>query len=214
MRNHEALDDEDCRRAEALARDADRLPCVRSGAGTRRYGPGRRRSRRGHGRARTVLLQTMRPFLTRAADAIMARIDFAGWRSGYCPLCGGEPDLCGHHAGGRAHPDLRPLRRPLAVRPAHLPVLPERGPPQITSFASRDGHYRLYACDVCERYLKAYDARQRVTPGHAGRRWSRHAAAGRGRHAEGVQVGAGAVRAGQLLGLLREDDRRPSPTAS
>ena len=35
----------------------------------------------------------MRPFLTRAAEAIMARIDFEGWARGYCPLCDGEPDL-------------------------------------------------------------------------------------------------------------------------
>jgi formate dehydrogenase maturation protein FdhE len=30
---------------------------------------------------------------------------------------------------------------------------------RITSFASRDGQYRIYACDECERYLKAFDAR-------------------------------------------------------
>ena len=30
---------------------------------------------------------------------------------------------------------------------------------KITSFATRDGRYRVYACDVCHRYLKAYDAR-------------------------------------------------------
>jgi formate dehydrogenase maturation protein FdhE len=35
---------------------------------------------------------------------------------------------------------------------------------KITSFASRDGQYRLYACDVCERYLKAYDARNSSRP--------------------------------------------------
>jgi formate dehydrogenase maturation protein FdhE len=35
---------------------------------------------------------------------------------------------------------------------------------RITSFASRDGQYRLYACDVCERYLKAYDARRASRP--------------------------------------------------
>jgi FdhE protein len=35
---------------------------------------------------------------------------------------------------------------------------------RITSFASRDGQYRLYACDVCERYLKAYDARHATRP--------------------------------------------------
>ena len=35
---------------------------------------------------------------------------------------------------------------------------------RITSFASRDGQYRLYACDVCERYVKAYDARRASRP--------------------------------------------------
>jgi formate dehydrogenase maturation protein FdhE len=35
---------------------------------------------------------------------------------------------------------------------------------RITSFASRDGRYRLYACEVCERYLKAYDARRAGRP--------------------------------------------------
>jgi formate dehydrogenase maturation protein FdhE len=35
---------------------------------------------------------------------------------------------------------------------------------RITSFASRDGQYRIYACDKCERYLKAYDARHASRP--------------------------------------------------
>ena len=35
---------------------------------------------------------------------------------------------------------------------------------QITSFASRDGQYRIYACDVCTRYLKAYDGRKALRP--------------------------------------------------
>jgi FdhE protein len=34
----------------------------------------------------------------------------------------------------------------------------------ITSFATRDGRYRVYACDVCRRYLKAYDARYASRP--------------------------------------------------
>src|SRR5438034_10963814 len=34
----------------------------------------------------------------------------------------------------------------------------------ITSFATRDGRYRVYACDVCRRYLKAYDARNAARP--------------------------------------------------
>jgi FdhE protein len=34
----------------------------------------------------------------------------------------------------------------------------------ITSFATRDGRYRVSACDVCRRYLKAYDARNAQRP--------------------------------------------------
>ena len=35
----------------------------------------------------------MRPFLSRCADAVMARTIFGGWSHGNCPLCGGEPDF-------------------------------------------------------------------------------------------------------------------------
>ena len=56
------------------------------------------------------------------------------------------------------------MQRAVAVPPADLSVLPERDRKKITSFASRDGRYRLYACDVCERYIKAYDARQASRP--------------------------------------------------
>jgi len=35
---------------------------------------------------------------------------------------------------------------------------------RITSFATRDGRYRVYACDVCRKYLKAYDARNAARP--------------------------------------------------
>ena len=34
----------------------------------------------------------------------------------------------------------------------------------VTSFATRDGRYRVYACDVCRRYLKAYDGRHASRP--------------------------------------------------
>jgi FdhE protein len=111
-----------------------------------------------------VLLQAMRPFLTRSADAIMAKTDLAGWIHGSCPLCAGEPDfavitpaadrilICGRcSARWRFHQ----LTCPFCSNA-------DRG--RITSFASRDGQYRLYACDVCQRYLKAFDARRASRP--------------------------------------------------
>jgi FdhE protein len=35
---------------------------------------------------------------------------------------------------------------------------------RITSFATPDGQYRVYACDACRRYLKAYDGRRANRP--------------------------------------------------
>jgi formate dehydrogenase maturation protein FdhE len=163
MRNHDALDDTDCRRAEELSRDAERLQdvvrtwyeAVRPGAAPL--------SAEAEG-LETVLMQAMRPFLTRAGDAVMARSDFATWNRGSCPLCGGEPDLavittaadrlliCGRCA---ARWRFEQLTCPFCLNADRS---------RITSFASRDGQYRIYACDVCQRYLKAYDARRASRP--------------------------------------------------
>ena len=163
MRTHEALEESDFRRVEALCRDVDRLPrAIRSwydaakpdGAPVVADAIG----------LESVFLQTMRPFLTRSADAIMAKSDLAGWTRGTCPLCAGEPDfavitpaadrilICGRcSARWRFHQ----LTCPFCLNA-------DRG--RITSFARRDGQYRLYACDECERYLKAYDARRASRP--------------------------------------------------
>src|SRR4029450_2311217 len=86
MRTHEALDAADFRRVEALCRDADRLlagvkswyEAAGNGASLHPDGAG----------LETVLLQALRPFLTKSADAIMAKTDLAGWAHGTCPLCG------------------------------------------------------------------------------------------------------------------------------
>jgi FdhE protein len=162
MRNHEALDAPDERKADALSRDSARLSAVmktwyeavRPGAPPLDTEAG----------LENVFLQAMRPFLTRAAEAIMARSDFSGWGRGTCPLCGGEPDL----------PVITPAADRLLIcsrcaarwRFAQLtcPFCSNADRRQITSFASRDGQYRLYACDVCKRYLKAYDARHASRP--------------------------------------------------
>ena len=163
MRTHEALDEPDFRRVEALCRDVDRLPqAIRSWYDTAK--PGSPPLISDAVGLETVFLQTMRPFLTRSADAIMAKSDLAGWTRGNCPLCAGEPDfavitpaadrilICGRcSARWRFHQ----LTCPFCLNA-------DRG--RITSFTSRDGQYRLYACDECERYLKAYDARHASRP--------------------------------------------------
>jgi formate dehydrogenase maturation protein FdhE len=163
MRSHEALDEMDFRRIEALCRDTDRLPvAVRSWYESAKHGaPPIHADAAG---LEPVLLQAMRPFLTRSADAIMAKSDLAGWTHGTCPLCAGEPDfavitpaadrilICGRCL---ARWRFQQLTCPFCLNA-------DRG--RITSFASRDGQYRLYACDKCQRYLKAYDARHASRP--------------------------------------------------
>jgi formate dehydrogenase maturation protein FdhE len=163
MRSHEALDDEDFRRVENLCRDAVRLPiALRSWyESTRPSAPPIAADAAG---LEPVILQAMRPFLTRSADAIMAKTDLVGWTAGTCPLCAGEPDfavitpaadrilICAR-CSARWH--FHQITCPFCANPDRS---------RMTSFASRDGQYRLYACDVCERYLKAFDARRASRP--------------------------------------------------
>jgi formate dehydrogenase formation protein len=111
-----------------------------------------------------VLALAMRPFLARAAEVLLVRPEVGEWRRAFCPLCGGEPEfgvitpaadrvlICGRCTGQWRYD-------PLAC-----PFCENRDRSLITSFASRDGKYRLYACDVCRRYLKAFDARRTRRP--------------------------------------------------
>jgi FdhE protein len=163
MRNHDALDEADYRRAEDLSRDAERLPgIVRTWYESAL--PNSAPVSPEVAGLETVIQQAMRPFLTRASDAVMARTDLASWNRGTCPLCGGEPDMavitaaadrlliCGRCA---ARWRFEQLTCPFCLNADRK---------RITSFASRDGQYRLYACDVCKRYVKAYDARRASRP--------------------------------------------------
>ena len=166
MRTHDAIESEDFRRVDALARDADQLP-----AAIRNWYEAARPAASGGGEVapavaglEPLLLQAMRPFLSRCADAVMARTLFQGWTEGTCPLCGAEPDfslitpaaermlICGRCASRwRFHQLACPFCR-------------NGDRSKITSFATRDGLYRLYGCDVCERYLKAFDGRHAPRP--------------------------------------------------
>jgi len=111
-----------------------------------------------------VLVLSLRPFLARCAEVLLQRGDLAAWHHGHCPICGWEPDFA---VITPAADRVLICGRCLARWRFHQLTCPfclnaDRG--RITSFASRDGQYRLYACDECERYLKAYDARRASRP--------------------------------------------------
>jgi formate dehydrogenase maturation protein FdhE len=163
MRNHDALEEKDFRRVEDLCRDASRLPTAARSWYESTFPPVKPLHPDASG-LESVFQQAMRPFLTRSADAIMARLDLAVWNRGFCPLCGGEPELavitpaadrlliCGRCS---ARWRFSQLTCPFCLNDDRA---------RITSFASRDGQYRLYGCGVCERYLKAFDARRASRP--------------------------------------------------
>jgi len=161
MRTHEAIEADDYRRVEALSNDSEQL----RGAIRNWFEASRPVPAGGHEPSPEVagleplLLQAMRPFLSKCADAIMARTVFKGWPHGNCPLCGGEPDfsvitpaaerllLCSRCTTRWRFPQLS------------CPWCLNHDRKKITSFATRDGMYRLNGCDVCQRYIKAYDGR-------------------------------------------------------
>lgn len=167
MRRHDALEEEDFRRAEALGREAGALqPVVTQWYAAAAAG---RDGDRAAAEATDVaidqiVLVAMRPFLTRCAEAILPAADLSGWQRGWCPLCGGEPELAEiTPAADRVLICSRCLGR-WRFDPLACPACRNADRRLITSFASRDGRYRIYGCDVCRRYLKAYDARTASRP--------------------------------------------------
>src|SRR5262245_31984524 len=117
-----------------------------------------------------VLALAVRPFLSRCCEALATRQDVAAVTTqttpsrGHCPFCGWEPDfavitasadlrlICGRCAAQWAFPSLT------------CPFCSNDDRSRITSFATRDGRYRVYACDACQRYVKAYDSRHAARP--------------------------------------------------
>ena len=106
----------------------------------------------------------MRPFLARCAEALLPKMELADWGQPCCPLCGGEPEfayinpaaerllICGRCTGQWRYDAIT------------CPYCENSDRSRITSFTSRDQRYRIYACDVCHRYLKAFDGRDGSRP--------------------------------------------------
>jgi formate dehydrogenase maturation protein FdhE len=163
MRNHDAIEEGDLRRVDELCRDASRLPAVlRSWYDSVRPGGGQvDPSAAG---LETVFQQAMRPVLTRCAEAIMARTDFAAWRLHICPLCAGEPDLAVITPSAERQLICSRCAARWRFDQIACPFCLNDERTKITSLASRDGQYRLSCCDSCRRYIKAFDARRGGRP--------------------------------------------------
>jgi FdhE protein len=106
-----------------------------------------------------VLVLALRPFLARCAEALSPQVDLGSWNHGHCPICGWETDFAVITPGADRRLFCGRCVAQWAFAPLTCPFCANDDRGLITSFATRDGRYRVYACDVCRRYLKAYDAR-------------------------------------------------------
>jgi FdhE protein len=170
LRRFDALEPDDYQAIQAMSRDGNALEPLVVGWFNGTAAPERVKdgptpeSSASSGALDQVLALAMRPFLERCADVVQQRADFTTWSHANCPLCGGEPEfavltsagdrmlICGRCTGRWRFDD------------AACPFCGNTDRSLLPSFASRDGLYRLYACDVCRRYIKAYDARQGGRP--------------------------------------------------
>ncbi len=168
LRRYDAIERADHEEILTLTREGNALETIVSrwyGATSRRPEPDQGETHlEGPAGLEHVLVLALRPFLARCAEALLPRPEFGAWRFGHCPVCAWEPDfavitpsaerrlVCGRCVGQ------------WTFDPLACPFCTNNDRTRITSFATRDGRYRVYACDVCRRYLKAYDGRNATRP--------------------------------------------------
>jgi FdhE protein len=111
-----------------------------------------------------VLVLALRPFLARCAEALSQRVDLGTWHHGHCPVCGWEPDFAVITPSADRRLFCGRCLAQWSFAALTCPFCSNDDRALITSFATRDGRYRVAACDVCRRYLKAYDARNAQRP--------------------------------------------------
>jgi ribosomal protein S27AE len=159
----EALDADDHQAIVAIAREGNALePIVEKWyAGT--SGAGEERPAGLPASIDHVLVLAMRPFLARCAEVLRQRIPLT-IEHRLCPFCGWEPDFAVILPNAERHLICGRCSAQWLFPALTCPYCGNDDRSRITSFATRDGRYRVYGCDVCHRYLKAYDGRQASRP--------------------------------------------------
>jgi FdhE protein len=169
LHRYEALDRAEHQQIVNLSRDGHTLEPIVKGwyettSGTEQTGTAEKMPAGVPAAFEQVLVLAMRPFLARSVEALMPRFDFAAWHRGRCPLCGWEPDFAVITPAADRRLICGRCLAQWGFDPLSCPFCANDDRSQITSFATPDGRYRVYACDVCRRYLKAYDGRHAARP--------------------------------------------------
>ena len=161
LRRFDSLDDQGATTLQAIAREPQRFQQVveswynSAAAGEGGVSPAIDST----GMLDQVLTLAMRPFLARCAETILPQLKLGEWRGPRCPLCAGEPELAVITPAADRMLICARCTGVWQFDPLACPFCGNDDRTMITSFASRDGQYRLYGCDRCHRYLKAFDGR-------------------------------------------------------
>ena len=163
MRRFGVLEDADYQTLQTLERDMTLLNVVEEW-----YRTGAQKHAELHltdsGALDQVLTLSMRPFLSRCAEVLQHCAELTIWSHAHCPLCGGEPDFSVITSAAERHLICGRCTFRWKFDPLACPYCHNTDRSRITSFATPDGLYRVYACNACKRYLKAYDARRATRP--------------------------------------------------
>jgi formate dehydrogenase maturation protein FdhE len=107
-----------------------------------------------------VLSSGLRPFLRARARELAPLVDDAGWYRGYCPVCGGEPDMAALRKGsGRRRLLCSRCDSEWTFRRLGCPFCGNEEPARLAYHPSDDRIYRLSVCESCRRYLKTIELR-------------------------------------------------------
>ena len=159
----DALESADHQAIVALAREGNALEPVVEQWYAATSGAGRERPDGLPPSIDHVLVLAMRPFLARCAEVLRQRTPLTTPHR-ICPFCGWEPDFAVITPSAERHLICGRCSAQWQFPALTCPYCTNDDRSRITSFATRDGRYRVYGCDVCHRYLKAYDGRQATRP--------------------------------------------------
>jgi hypothetical protein len=161
LRRFGMMETEDVQRVHALTRESQALePLVRwwyeSMASPERAGDA---PLEGAENFEHALLLAMRPFLSRSAEVLLARVDCSVWTRAVCPMCGGHPEFGVWPVDGVRHLVCGRCTGQWRFAEEACPFCESCDPAHRRSFASPSRTYRVDACDQCQRYLKGFDGR-------------------------------------------------------
>jgi FdhE protein len=108
-----------------------------------------------------VLNTGLRPFLRAQAEALAPLVDDVSWYRGYCPICGGVPDMGALEKGnGRRRLLCSRCDSEWTFRRLGCPFCGNEELGQLAHYPSDDNIYRLSVCERCRCYLKTIDLRE------------------------------------------------------